>query len=46
VSLRLHWYYFFAAHPQRFPQAQESLQRQGAAHAQRSASPPHPQSVL
>jgi glucose-6-phosphate 1-dehydrogenase len=46
VALRLHRIiYFFAVQPQLFPQVQESLQRQGAAHVQRSASPPHPQSV-
>ncbi|MEO6775609.1 MAG: hypothetical protein ABI467_21790 [Kofleriaceae bacterium] len=38
--------YFFAAQPQPFPQVQESLHRQGASHVQRSASLPHPQSVV
>jgi len=38
--------YFFAAQPQLLPQSHASLQLHGAAHAQASALPRQPQSVV
>jgi hypothetical protein len=46
VSAHARHTYFFDAQPQLFPQPQESLQAHGAAHVQRSGSPPQPHSLV